>query len=171
MKKGGQVWIETVIYTLIAFILIGMVLAFAKPKIEEMQDKAFIEQSIEVLKEIDDIVRDIKSGGEGNKRQIELGIKKGVLTIDGENDLFMFEIESRYEYSEPEKEISDAGIIILTEKTGDIYQVTLTKLYEENDIKFQEEDILKSISKSPTSYTIFISNLGGEKTIINVEVA
>ena len=38
-KKRGQVWVETVIYTLIALALIGTVLAFVKPKVEEMQDK------------------------------------------------------------------------------------------------------------------------------------
>ena len=32
MKKEGQVWVETVVYTLIAFVLIGLVLSFAKPK-------------------------------------------------------------------------------------------------------------------------------------------
>ena len=37
--KKAQVWIETVIYTLIALALIGTVLAFVKPKIQEIQDK------------------------------------------------------------------------------------------------------------------------------------
>ena len=43
-SKHGQVWVETVIYTLIAFALIGTVLTFVKPKIEEMQDSAIISQ-------------------------------------------------------------------------------------------------------------------------------
>ena len=36
----AQVWIETVIYLLIAFIMIGMVLAFVKPKLEDIKDKS-----------------------------------------------------------------------------------------------------------------------------------
>jgi len=43
-KKKGQVWIETVTYTLIAFVLIGLILAFVKPKIDELQDKALIDR-------------------------------------------------------------------------------------------------------------------------------
>ena len=42
----GQVWIETVVYTLIAFAILGAILGFAKPKIEQLQDKSIIEQSI-----------------------------------------------------------------------------------------------------------------------------
>ena len=44
MKRGvnGQVWVETVTYTLIAIVMIGLVLSFAKPKIEELQDKTII---------------------------------------------------------------------------------------------------------------------------------
>ena len=47
-EKGtkAQIWIETVIYTLIAFVILGAVLGFAKPKIEELQDKSIIEQSL-----------------------------------------------------------------------------------------------------------------------------
>ena len=61
MKKRGQVWIETVTYTLVAFVLIGLVLSFVKPKIEELQDQAIIEQSTSMIKEIDSILHSLKS--------------------------------------------------------------------------------------------------------------
>ena len=56
MKKKAQVWIETVTYTMIALVMIGLVLAFAKPKIEELQDKTIIEQSIKILNEFNSII-------------------------------------------------------------------------------------------------------------------
>ena len=80
MKKGGQVWIETVIYTLIAFGLIAAVLAFVKPKIDEAQDKAVIEQSISMVKAVDSLIRETIQGGAGNKRILEISIKKGSLS-------------------------------------------------------------------------------------------
>ena len=87
MKKGekAQVWIETVIYTLIAFAILGAVLAFAKPKIEELQDKSIIEQSIKMLENIDGIIGEIRTV-QGNQRQMELELKKGTLTIDSSNN-------------------------------------------------------------------------------------
>lgn len=170
-KKRGQVWIETVIYTLIAFVMIGLVLAYAKPKIEELQDKSIIEQSIGMMKDIDSTILTI--GCPGNQRAIELGIKKGILKIDGANDLIVFEIESKHTYSEPDTDIIDGNLIIHTEKRGKFNIVNLTRDYsEEYDITYQGEDKLKLISKSSISYKILISNQGGEnKTIIDVEVS
>src|SRR3989344_7977654 len=56
-QTKGQIWVETVVYTLIAFTLIGLVLAFIKPKIEEIQDKGIVEQSVSVLQDMDSIIR------------------------------------------------------------------------------------------------------------------
>ncbi len=169
-KKRGQIWIETVIYTLIAFVMIGLVLAYAKPKIEELQDKAIIEQSIGMIKDIDSTILTI--GAPGNQRLIELGIKKGILKIDGANDFIIFEIESKHTYSEPGTDIVDGNLIIHTEKRGKFNVVNLTRDYsEEYDIKYQGEDKLKLISKSSIAYEILISNKGvGNRTIIDVEV-
>jgi len=172
-NKRGQIWIETVIYTLIAFVMIGLVLAYAKPKIEELQDKSIIEQSIAMMKGIDSTILTI--GCPGNQREIELGIKKGILKIDGVNDLIVFEIESRHTYSEPDTDIVDGNLIIHTKKRGKFNIVNLTRDYSgEYDIKYQGEDKLKLISKSSIPYKILISNEGVEegktKTIIDVKV-
>lgn len=172
MKKG-QVWVETVIYTLIAFVLIGAVLAFVKPKIEEIQDKAIIEQSIEVLNGIESKMSEIKQGGVGNKRELELKIKKGILKIDGANDKLFFEIDSKYMYSQLGAEVTDNYITSYTEKKGDYYFVRLTRDYGGvYDIKCKGEEET-SINYAATSHHLFVSNYGllGGKTVINFEVA
>lgn len=171
-QKRGQIWVETIIYTLIAFALIGLVLAFVKPKIEEIQDKGVIEQSISILEDIDLIIKTL--GDPGNQRIIDLGISKGVLNIDGENDKIFFEIESRHIYSEPGKNVTIGNIIVFTEKKGKINDVTLTRDYQgEYDITYENRDELKKISKTSTSYTLLIANKGENalnKTIINIGV-
>ena len=172
-NQRGQIWVETIIYTLIAFALIGLVLAFVKPKIEEIQDKGIIEQSISVLEEINLIIDDIR-GDPGNQRIINLGISKGIFSIDGENNKLFFEIESRYIYSEPGRNVTIGNIIVLTEKKGKINDVTLTRNYEgEYDITYQNMNELKEIGKTSTSYTLLIANKGENalnETIINIEV-
>ena len=165
----GQIWVEAVIYTLIAFTMIGLVLAIAKPKIEELQDKAIIEQSIVMIKDIDSTI--LTMGGPGNQRMIELGIKEGVLKIDGGNDKIVFEIEGKHTYSEPGTNVSDGNVIIYTEKRGKFNKVTLTREYNEYNIKYQGRDELKSISKASISYNLFISNKGGDKTVIDIEIS
>ena len=171
-EKRGQIWVETVLYTLIAFVLIGLVLAFAKPKIEEYQDKGAIEQSISVLEELDVIIKNM--GDPGNQRVITLSLSKGVLNIDGENNKLFFELESRYEYSQPGINISIGNIIAKTETKGRIFDITLTRDYaEEYNIRFKNDDELYSIKRAATPYRILISNKGRDelgKTIINIEV-
>ncbi len=169
-NRKGQIWVETVIYTLIAFVMIGLVLAYAKPKIEELQDKAIIEQSIAMVKNIDSTILTI--GAPGNQRLMELGIKKGVLKIDGTNDLIAFEMESKNTYSEPGVNVSDGNLIIHTEKTGKFNVITLTRDYDgEYNITYQGKDESKIISKASTPYQLLISNKGGEDEIaINFEI-
>ena len=84
----GQVWIETVIYTLIAFVMMGLILSYAKPKIEEIQDNALLKQSTEMLKEIDSTI--LTMGTAGNQRTPEVTIKKGSLTIKSVGDEYCF---------------------------------------------------------------------------------
>lgn len=171
-NRRGQIWVETIIYTLIAFALIGLVLAFVKPKIEEIQDKGIIDQSISVLVDIDLIIKTL--GDPGNQRVINLGISKGIFNIDGENNKLFFEIESRYIYSEPGRNVTIGNIIVLTEKKGKINDVTLTRNYEgEYDITYDDKNELKEIGKTSTSYTILIANKGENalnETLINIEV-
>lgn len=165
-NRHGQIWIETVIYTSIAFVMIALVLAYAKPKVEEIQDRAIIEQSIKILEEIDKVISDVGAVS-GNKRLMEINIKKGSLKIDGVNDKIIFELEGRCEYSEPEKDISVGDIIIRTEEKGELNVVTLTKDYSGYDILYQGGNNEKSITKSPTPYKLLISNTVGG---INIEI-
>ncbi len=160
-NKRGQVWIETVIYTLIAFAMIGAVLAFVKPKIQEAQDKAIIQQSISVMEEMDNIITDVAIAGEGNKRKIPLTIKKGSIKIDGSTEKIIFEMESRYEYSEIEQNTNIGNIVARTDKkAGKLYTVTLTLNYfEKYNLAFGGNAIeSKTITKSSTPYNLYVSN-------------
>ena len=170
MKKRGQVWIETVTYTLVAFVLIGLVLSFVKPKIEELQDQAIIEQSIEMIKAIDSTIMEIEEGCIGNKRKIEINLKKGEIEINCENDSIIFLLEGKYLYSQPGEIIEEGGIKILTEEDGRIYKITLTKEYENLNITYFEKEENKILAKSPTPYTLFISNKGGTNQVIDFEL-
>jgi hypothetical protein len=162
VKKRGQVWIETVTYTLIAFVMMGLVLSFARPKINEIQDKTIIDQTIKIMKEIDSTILEISEGGVGNKRKIEMGIKKGEFTIDGSQDQLSFEIIGTYKFSEPGNEYNEGYLNISTTEIGENYKVNIIRNYEGiYDIQYnQDSSALRKISSSPTNYNLFISNRG-----------
>ena len=169
--KRGQIWVETVIYTLIALILIGAVLAFIIPKVEEIQDKAIIEQSITMMKSIDNIIISVIRGGPGNKRIIDLGIKKGTLKIDSAKDEIVFEIQSEYVYSEIGEKINIGSIVVLTEETQTLKKITLTSSYSKYDLTYNGKNETKSISQASTPYKFSIENKGGAKVVIDIIIS
>ena len=167
-SKRSQVWIETVVYTLIAFVILGAILGFAKPKIEKIQDKSIIEQSIGMMKDIDGIIEDVKIVS-GNKREIELGIKKGSLNIDASNDQIIFEIESLYDYSEPGIIITKGNIEIYNNQAGKMNKINATINYAgKYNLTINDEDKSELLAKSSAPYKLFISNKGKENNLIKI---
>jgi hypothetical protein len=167
-KQKGQVWVETVIYLLIAFVMIGLVLSFIKPKIEEMRDRTIIEQSLGILKEIDSIITTI--GSPGNQRLINVEIRKGSIIIDSENDIVKFEIDSTYEYGQPGQVITIGNIQAITEESGDNSKVTLTRDFSEGyDLTYDNQQMVKTLTKASNPYRLFINNRGesSDKVLIN----
>lgn len=172
-NKKGQIWVETVIYTLIAIVTITAVLAIAQPRIEEMQDKALIEQSAGVLSKIDNTLISLAQEGVGNKRVLELGVKDGTFKIDGENNQIIFEMDSSYMYSEPGANIFNGKLLIHTRKKGDEFFVNMTQSYLNYNITFDGKDELRIINKASTPYQLFISNKGKDasnKIILDFDI-
>lgn len=186
-KTRGQVWIETVIYTLIAMIMIGAVLSWGKPKIEQLQDKSIIEQTIGVFEDIDSQIASVIEGGAGNKRIVEIGLKKGSIKIWGDEDedhdgnLISYEIETKYTYSEPGRDIYVGKIKIYTLKKGESNKVALTLNYDDvydlvynYDSANPTKDESKTITQSSTPYQLTITNTGSENVdglpIISLEI-
>lgn len=164
-KKKSQVWVETVIYTMIALVIIGLVLSYAKPKIEESQDKIIIEQSANILTEINNVVLKIFQMGPGNKRKIDISVKKGEFIIDAEKEIILFEIYGNHEYTEIGKNVSVADTITaITEIEGRYKKVTLTLNLTDFNLTYDIEKKIKSIGRSTVPYEIFITNYGGAET-------
>jgi type II secretory pathway pseudopilin PulG len=170
--KRGQVLVEAVIYILIALTLIGVVLAFAYPKIEEIQDKAIIEQSSEMMQDIADTITELRQGGGGNQREIELGIKKGELKINSENDTLVFELKSSYQYSEPGKQYERGNVIILTEEISDYNLITIRLKYEDVfNITYEGTENSKILSKGGIPYKLLFKNTGEAGGIIGIDIS
>jgi len=174
-NKSAQVWVETVLYTLIAFTIIGMVLNYVKPEIEKFQDKSVIKQSITLMSDLDSKISEVSKNGEGNKRIIELSIKKGSLRIEGVNDSLVLDIDSTYLYTEPGEKYSEQGIEITTLERGGGNKITLLKNYSETlNITYSGKEETKTFSQSATFYRLYVENKGKinpNRTIVEVGIA
>lgn len=166
-KKKAQVWVETVIYTLIALVIIGLFLSFAKPKVEEIQDKAIIDQSVDMLEGLNQKIEVMVEGGAGNKRVVDIGLRKGTLFIDGVNNQLRLEIDSRYTYTQPGADGSDGtyvevgnNVIATTKQLGKTSVVTLISNYSQYNVTYGGASTIKDIGRSSTPYKTSLENKG-----------
>ncbi|MCK4650472.1 hypothetical protein KAT36_04555 [Candidatus Pacearchaeota archaeon] len=158
VEKRGQVWVETVIYTLIGLTIIGLVLAAALPKINEKKDAIAIEQSINVLRAIDSKIYQTQIAI-GNRRVVDLEIRKGALIVDMEKDEILLVLDSSFAYSEIGLPVS-LGRLNVTTREAKPFEVEL-KLDYEIDIRFDNETSgTKMLEAAPTPYKFVIENTG-----------
>jgi hypothetical protein len=150
MRKA-QVWIETVLYTLIGLAIIGIILGLVRPAIQEKQDQVVLEQSLDILIHT----------GVGNSRQMEISLKKGILIFNCTGNEIYFEMESAHMYSETGDIINvSRNIQALTiEKAKGRYDVKFSMRYNFN-ITFEDKDIVKTLTASSTPYNVAVANKG-----------
>jgi type II secretory pathway pseudopilin PulG len=163
-NKIGQVWIETVIYTLIGLVLIGTLLAFATPAIEKQKDKTILQNTIYAMNQIDNNILEVKRNGIANTRQVDFSVGKGNLIVDGISDIIIFQIDdSSYAYSQIgyDQKIAGSNQKVLTEKKGNKYKITLKLDYKDKlNLTYNKLDQNKTFTVSPTSYALVIENNG-----------
>ena len=161
--RKSQVWVETVVYTLIGLTIIGIVVGMALPKIKKSTDKAIIEQTISALNELDEKITETQSAS-GNSRIINFRIKKGNLLIDSKRDILVFEIEdSLLMYSQPGSVIPQGNIFVLTE--GELedkeFNINLILNYSSSlNLTYDGDDIEYTLTQAPTAYQILMKNQG-----------
>jgi len=162
-RKRGQVWVETVIYMLIGLSLIGLVLTYVLPKINEQKDRGAIEQTIVSLSKMDDKINEVIDRGQGNKRIVEFGIRTGELTIDPQNNQIVFSLAGLTKpYSEPGISVPVGRIVVKTTETKTSNSVTLTMDYSKvlAQINFDGGTETRKFTGSATPYQFSIENKG-----------
>lgn len=176
MLKKSQVWIETVIYTLIGLTVIGLILSFATPKIAAIRDKAIIEQTITALSDIDKVLSDI-SLAPGNIRYVVFTLQKGNLIFNAPENKIEFILEdSAYTYSEANKEIPATQLNLGTLNVfTEVNKTTNVKIwidYSGNlELTYNNLEQGKKLSSASVAYRIRFENekIDGGVALIDIE--
>lgn len=163
-QKKTQVWIETVIYTLMGLAIMGMIIAVMTPKINQMTDKAILTHSTESLTNINQQIFEVLTSV-GNQRQAILNVKKGEYYIDSLNNSIYFVLKSTgLKYSQPGFLFNQGEVDVLTVDNGNKkYDVYLFLNYSSLNITFNNQKINKQLTSSPTAYDILIQNKGNKE--------
>jgi len=170
-NKKAQVWIETVLYTLIGLALIGMVLGFALPKINASKDRILVEQAITAMSDIDAKISEVLKTP-GNVRHISTTIRKGDLTVNGSSDTIIFSLTNlAVLYSEPGVSVNMGNVKVVSEKGQKTNSATLTLDYSDKgyNITVDGSDGLKKFTASSTPYDIRIESKSGITVSISEE--
>jgi len=173
MRPKGQVWAETVIYTLIGLTLIGIVLAIVMPKINESRDRIVVEQSIESLNLFDEKINEVLNRGSGNVRRISsFSMRRGEFFVNSSADeLTLLIDELSAPYSEPGVEIEIGRVKIFTEEGRRESVVRLTLDYSEiADIRFENSQEVRKFTSATKPYSFTIENEGrdGDLTVVDI---
>lgn len=171
MKKRGQVWVETVLYTLIGLALIGLVLAFVTPKISEAKDRITIDQTIDSLNILDGKMNEVINSP-GNRRIFEFTMKRGEFFISPEKNELRFVISDIGKpYSQPGETISVGRVNVLSEEKDDDYPITLTLNYGNIvNITYAGDIVEKKFTAASIPYKFSILNMGIEGAFIKVNI-
>jgi type II secretory pathway pseudopilin PulG len=173
MKKNGQIWVESVIYTLIGLTLISVVLALAMPKINAYKDKVVVEQSIQSMNVFDSKIREVADAGEGNVRKVELFyIKRGKITFNSSGDQIIFLVDELTKpYSELGVVINAGATKVISEQGGKTSKANIILDYSKiADITFENSTKLQEYAESSTPYSFSIENKGtsGGRVRVNI---
>ncbi len=158
-NSSAQIWVETIIYTLIGLTIISIVLTIAIPKIEELKDKNIIESSKEVLFDLDNKISEVLISP-GNQRVAEITIKKGKLEINGNENSIFFIVNSNYKYSEAGQEIKEGKVLVKTEGVNEGYKTTFKLNYSSLNLTINSKEVIESLEASTTPYKLIILNKG-----------
>ena len=157
-NNKSQVWVETVIYTLIGLSVIAIILAVALPQIEKSKDRSIIEQTVVALNTLDGKISEVEQSP-GSVRVIDFSIAKGKLEINAVNESIMYTLEdTRLELSQIGEEIKLGRIVLKTEKMPARYRITLTMSYSNLDITNKYGENLKVLQGGAAPYKVGIEN-------------
>ncbi len=159
LKNKAQVWVETVVYTLIGLTIIAIILSMAMPQIDKMKDKAIIEQTVVAMNTLDNKISYVEQTS-GSVGIVNFKIAKGKLEINSVNNSIKYILEdTKLEGSEPGVEIPPQGnIILLTEKMASRFRISLTMNYKNLNITNDGGDPIKTLHAGATPYKISIEN-------------
>mgnify|MGYP006277896489 FL=1 len=93
-KKNGQVWVSAILYLLISLVVVFLVLQSGLPLLKNMNDRSYFEKTKSNFVEIDKVIQQVVSEGEGSQRTIPLEIRKGKIDLEDNFLHWGFETEA-----------------------------------------------------------------------------
>jgi hypothetical protein len=160
-NQKNQIILMKAIALISAVIFIGLTLAVSvivynagMPVVLRMQHAAAVEKMKGVFSEMDKIIEDVASEGNGSKRTVDLRFDIGTFTVNGSSDKLHWDFDSESMIASPRTSVSFGNVVFgskleTSAYEGD-YQGTQTYVLENEHIKAYFRKI--GSPSSPQSY-------------------
>ncbi|VVB78077.1 Uncharacterised protein [uncultured archaeon] len=164
MKKNnfkGQVWIETVVYTLIGLAIMAILLSISMPQIEKIKDKSIITQTTDSLNVLNSKVSEAEEA-RGSIRVVNFKIAKGRLELNSSGNKVIYTLENtKLELSQIGESIKEGNVIMETKKSGDKFNIFLTMDYNNTlNLTYNGKKETKVLQAGTAPYKIILENTG-----------
>jgi hypothetical protein len=167
INRKAQIWIETVLYTVIILAIISLVLSFSMPAITKQKEQAIVQQSIDSMKTFDEKIRETQRET-GNVRILDYTLREGDLYIDGDGNNITLTINDLSNlYSQPGIAINDGNVKIISEEGKKKQTVNIILNYGFN-ITYNGQDTTQKFSPAKIPYKFSIENNGDSLDIKEV---
>jgi len=167
MNQKGDVWVSTILYTLIGLAIIGSLIAVIQPRISESENKRIADQTVQSLNVLDDTILRAREST-GTRLEYKLNLDKGNLIIDGVNESIYWQADLSSPQSQENMTInlSEGRMQALTVKSGALWNIKFTLNYKAYGINItvNEKDDIKTLTPSSMPYSIWITNRGIQGT-------
>lgn len=160
-KIKAQVWIETVIYTLIGLAIIAILLSITLPQVDKMKDRTVMTQAVDMLNILNSKILETEES-QGNIRIVDIKISRGKLEINSKENTILYVLENtRLESTEIGESVKEGNVIIETKKSGDRFNVFLKVDYNNIlNITYGGEKQTKTLQQGTSPYKIIMENTG-----------
>jgi len=159
-SKKGDVWVSTVLYTLIGLAIMGLLLMVVRPKIEQMRDTITIDQTISAMNKLDETISKTRVAS-GTRLEYLLQLSKGTFEINATTDNIIWTIDSSVARSEVNKPINVGNIRLLTVPSADRWIVSVALNYSNLfNLTYNGKDENKVLGEAKIPYDLWIENRG-----------
>lgn len=112
MSKGVSQIATAAIYVGITVSAISVALTAGVPALQNLQDSSSISQMQQFMQQLDGLVQQVASEGEGSTRTISTNIDRGVLYFQESTDSLVYELETDADVISPQTSIREGNIIL-----------------------------------------------------------
>jgi len=168
--RKADVWISTVLYTLISLAIIGTLLAVVRPRIDEMRDHYLIDQTINALNQIDKTVTSVKTA-QGMRLPVEFQLSRGILIFNTTDKIIQWNLpDSRYQYSEIGFPVTiGKSLSLKTLKSGDRWNISVQLNYSDINFTVNNQSSSKTYQSSSRVYSIWVENKGMVDNMLKID--